>query len=66
MGKDFFGYPEGKQGELIRFAEAQATHTEKTFQDKEEAELGEGWDLNAAEDATTECLADQEENDVSE
>jgi hypothetical protein len=64
MGKDFFGYPEGKQGELIRFAEAQATHTVKTFQDKEEAEVDEGWDLNAAEDATTEYLADQEDKSL--
>jgi hypothetical protein len=29
----------------------------------EEAKLDEVWDLNAAEDAPTECLADHEEED---
>jgi hypothetical protein len=57
-----------KKGELIKFAEAPSgAHTEETSADIEEAELDEVWDLNAAEDAPTECLADhQEENDDSD
>jgi hypothetical protein len=37
------------------------TLTEETSEDIEEAELNEAWDLNAAEDALTEYLADEEE-----
>jgi hypothetical protein len=45
-----------KQDEPIKFAETPSgSHTEETFEDREEAELDEAWDLNAAEDAPTEC-----------
>jgi hypothetical protein len=47
------------QDELIKFGGSQlCAHTEETSEDIEEAELDEAWDLNAAEDAPTECLAD--------
>jgi hypothetical protein len=63
----FFGYSKDKQDEFIEFAEPQSgTHTEVIPEDIEEAELGEAWDQNAAEDAPTKCLAHlyyEEEND---
>jgi hypothetical protein len=42
-------------------------HMQKEIWDIEEAKLDEAWDLNAAEDAPTECLSEhEEENDGSE
>jgi hypothetical protein len=42
-------------------------YAEETSEDREKAELDEGWDLNAAEDTLTECLENhEEENDGSE
>jgi hypothetical protein len=60
----FFGYSKDKQVQLIKYAEAPSgTHTEEKSMNIEEAKLDEVWDLNAAEDAPTECLADHEEED---
>jgi hypothetical protein len=51
-----------KQDELMEFAEAPSVAlTEESSENKEEAELEEGWDLHTAEDTPTECLADHEE-----
>jgi hypothetical protein len=50
-----------KEDELIELAKAYlGAHTEEKYEDIEEAELDEAWDLTAVEDAPTECLADHE------
>ena len=54
-----------KQDEPINFAEfPSGAHTEETFEDIEEVELDEAWDLSAAEDAPTLCLSEHEEENI--
>jgi hypothetical protein len=65
--KALFGYSKDKQDQLIKFAQAPSgVHAKEMSEDKEEAELDEAWDLNAAEVAPTEFLVDHEENDSFE
>jgi HD superfamily phosphodiesterase len=48
--KAFFGYSKDKQDNLITFAEAlSGAHMEETSENREEAELDEAWDLDAAQ-----------------
>jgi hypothetical protein len=63
--KALFGYSKDKQGKLTKFAQAPSGAQKEELSTKiEDAELGEAWDLNAAEDAPTECLSEhEEEND---
>jgi hypothetical protein len=63
--KTFFGYSKDKKEELIELTEAlSGAHKEETSEDMQEVKLDEVWGLTAAEDVSTECLADnKEEND---
>jgi hypothetical protein len=59
--KELFGYFKDKLDDLIKFAESPSgAQTEETAEDIEEAKLDHSWDLNAADNAPTQCLADQE------
>jgi hypothetical protein len=42
--------------ELIKFAEPSSVPKEESSEDIEEAELDEAWDLDAEDNAPTECL----------
>jgi hypothetical protein len=54
--KALFGYSKDKLADLINVAEAQpCAHAEETAENIKETELDDAWDLNAAEDAPTEC-----------
>jgi hypothetical protein len=57
--KAVFGY---SKDNLIKFADVPSgAHTDETSEDIEESKLDEAWDMNAAEDAPTQCLTYHEE-----